>query len=179
MINAWWCLFKKEFRLMRSFLLANGMILIAGGMIGADLAYHYHSGMSSFFLFVVMVWHFFYLLVYLISSLWAEKHYAPIWMQSPQPAWVLLSVKIASGLLLMYVSLFLNFVLWLWVVHLDFQTGSFQGVNGLRFLLPVAELIKQHGSLLLLIFAQRGLFLAVLGVCIYLFGSLLQHSLGS
>jgi hypothetical protein len=73
MINAWWFLFKKEFRLMRSFLLVNWTVLISGGLIGADLAYRTHSGMSSFFLFVVMVWHIFYLLVYLISQSMGRK----------------------------------------------------------------------------------------------------------
>ncbi|HEX7064039.1 MAG TPA: hypothetical protein VF199_03135 [Bacillales bacterium] len=168
-MNVWWCFFKKEFRLMQSFWMTAGVAVVVACLAAAYLAFRFHSGIPSLALFILMVWHSFYLLIFVFVSLRREKSNTPIWMQSPQPAWFLLSVKFAAGLVLMYTSLVVNLLLWRWVMQLDFQTGLYSGHNQFRALLSISDLIQKNGALSILVIAERTLCLAALGTLIYFF----------
>lgn len=174
-MNVWWFLFKKEFRLMRSFWIIAGLGIIFAGMIGAYFAVRFHSGVPSLILFMLMFFHSFYLLFYLLVSLWAEKSNTPIWMQSPQSGVLLLSAKFAAGFVLMLASLVLNLVFWFWIVNLDFQTGLYQGGEYFQSLLTIEGLIRQHWFLSFIVFVQRALCMVALGALIYFLIDLLKY----
>lgn len=174
-MNAWWCLFKKEFLLMRMFWIINAFILVVAGAVGIYTAFRFHSGIPSFGLFILMVWHSFYLLLYLLISLRAERVNAPTWLQSPQPGWSLLSAKFAAGILLMFGSLLVNFLVWDWVMDLDF--GGSANVQPLGFLAPIFHEIRQHWFLGAISLTKRALCLATAGVLAYFFVDLLKYVL--
>lgn len=174
-MNVWWFLFKKEFRLMRPFWMITGLGIILIGIIGAYLAAQFHSGVPSLILFMLMFFHSFYLLLYLLISLQTEKSNTPIWMQSPQSGVLLFSVKFAAGFVLMLASLVLTLVFWFWIVNLDIQTGLYRDGRYLQSLLTIEGLIRDHWMLSFIVFAQRGLFLAALGVLIYFIVDLLKY----
>jgi uncharacterized membrane protein YfcA len=176
-MNAWWSLFKKEFRLMRFYLLINGWLLIVGGMVGIFTAYKHHSGIPSLILFIALIWHTIYLLVYVLKSLGAEKRHTPIWLQSPQSAWILISAKFTAGVVLLCTSLSVNLFLWIWLVQVEFHTGSFQGPPGFEFMPALVETLKQHPGILALITIQRSLLLGALGFMIYFIVEIFKYSL--
>jgi len=176
-MKVWWLLFKKEFRLMQKFWFIAGLLVILLGLIGAYIASQFNSGIPSLVLFMLLFFHSFYLFLYLISSLQAEKNNTPIWMQSPQSGVFLLSVKFAAGFILMLTMVVLNFILWSWTVDLDFQSGLYQGGAYFQSLLVIKDLIKQHLLLTLLVFTQRALFLASFGSLIYFFIDLLKYAI--
>ncbi|MEN1969537.1 hypothetical protein WMZ97_15855 [Lentibacillus sp. N15] len=176
-MNVCWFLFKKEIRLMRSFWMIAGLVMLFVSFVGIYLAAKFHSGVPSLILFMVMFFHSFYLLFYLLVSLQKEKRNTPIWMQSPQSGILLLSVKFGAGFLLMLGSLVLNLLLWFWVVNLDIQTSLYQGGAYFQSLMTIEDLIKEHWILSFVVFIQRGLFLAGLGVLIYFSVDLLKYIL--
>ncbi|HET7656709.1 MAG TPA: hypothetical protein VFK37_00325 [Bacillales bacterium] len=174
-MSVWWCFFKKEFRLMQSFWVTAGVALIIAGLTATYLAYQFHSGVPSMALFIVMVWHSFYLFIYMMVSLRREKGNTPIWMQSPQPAWLLLSTKFAAGLVLMYASLVVTLAFWQIVMNLDFQTGLYQGQHQFRVLLSISDLMQAHWGMSILAISKRALCLSALGTLIYFFIDLLKY----
>ncbi|GGP16367.1 hypothetical protein [Oceanobacillus neutriphilus] len=176
-MNVWGFLFKKEIRLMRSFWMTAGLVILLISMMGGYLATRFHSGVPSLILFMLMFFHSFYLLLYLLVSLRKETRNLPIWMQSPQSGILLLSVKFGAGFLLMLGSLVLSLLLWLWVVNLDIQTSLYQGGAYFQSLTAIEDLIKEHWILSFVVFAQRGLFLAGLGVLLYFSVDLLKYTL--
>lgn len=176
-MNAWWCLFRKEFRLMRAYAITNGLLLLFGGIFAISMANSYHHGLSSLVLFIAMIWHSVYLLLYMFKSLRAEKKNTPLWLQSPQSGWMLIFAKFAAGLVMMGGSLGVNLILWLWAVHLDFLTGLYQGPSGLRFLLSFHSQFMQHWGLLALESVQCALLLAALGCLIYFIVNICKYVL--
>lgn len=176
-MNAWWILFKKEFRLTQSFWAIAALVVIIAEMIGAYFALQFHSGIPSLVLFMLMFFQSFFLLLYLLVSFQMEKSHTPIWIQSPQSGAFLLSVKLAAGFVLMSLSLILNLILWLWVVKLDFQSSLYQGGEYFQSLLAIEGLIKQHWFLSFIVFGQRALFLAALGMLIYFLIDLLKYAI--
>jgi uncharacterized membrane protein YfcA len=177
-MKLWWILFNKEFRLMQSFLLVHAFIFLVFGTVGTYLAARYHSGVPSLLLFIAIVWHTFYLLIYMVKSLRKEKKNVPIWMHSPQSGWFLLSAKFAAGLSLLCISLIIITGLWLWMMDLDFPKGAVEWENGFPFLHTMNAIIKQHWGVLALTFALRALFLAVLVTFIYFIRDVWKYTLG-
>lgn len=176
-MNVWWLLFKKEIRLMRSFWVIAGLAILFISLAGVYLAARFHSGVPSLVIFMLLFFHSFYLLLYLLVSLQKEKRYAPVWMQSPQSGILLLFVKFGTGFLLMLGSFVLNLLLWFWIVNLDIPTSLHQGDAYFQSILTIEDLIKEHWILSFIVFIQRGLFLAGLGVLVYFSVDLLKYIL--
>ncbi|OYD08307.1 hypothetical protein [Paludifilum halophilum] len=148
-MSVWWYLFRKEFRLMRTFWIVNGLLLLCAGLISGYAVHLHRSVLPELFLAVFLAWHTFYLLLYLLLSFHEEQRNAPLWMQSPQSGWLLLSAKFVAGWVLFCLSWILTLLL-LWVVT--------EGVPGWRSL---------NGGILILAFTQRVLFFAELGALVY------------
>jgi hypothetical protein len=178
-MKVWWSLIKKEFRLMQPFLLINGLVLFISGVVGVYLALQFHSGVPSLILFIAMIWHYIYLLVYLLISLRKERRYAPIWHHSPQSGWCLLSAKFTVGLVMLSLSLTLFTVLWLEIMPMDYHANPdpSQSWGGFPFLVFIQFLVQHNWGLLVIIFLLRALLLAALGVFIYYIRDMIKYFL--
>ncbi len=177
-MKLWWILCKKEFRLMQAFLLMHACIILVFGTAGIYLAARYHSGVPSLLLFIAIAWHVFYLLVYMLKSVRKEKRYAPIWLQSPQSGWFLLSAKFAVGLGILCLSLGILTGLWLWMMSLDFPNGAVEWENGFPFLHKMNAIIKQHWFVLALTFVLRALLFAAIITLIYFVRDIWKYTFG-
>lgn len=174
-MTAWWVLFKKEFLLMRMFWIINAFILVVAGVAAVYTASRYHSGIPSFALFLLMVWHSIYLVFYMLVSLRLERGNAPTWLQSPQPGWSLLSAKFVAGLVLMLGSLLVNFLIWNWVLQLDF--GGAHSVQPFGFLAPIFNVIRAHWLLGAVSLTKRALCVATAAILVYFVVDLMKYSL--
>jgi hypothetical protein len=176
-MKLWWMLMQKEWRLMHNFLVANGLILALFSTAGVYFANRYQSGVPSVVVFAAMVWHMLYLLIYVLNSLRKEKHNAPVWLNSPQSGWFLLSAKYAAGLFAISISLYLVTGIWLWIVHLDYAGKVFANEAVTPFLVRMESIITDHWFILGLLLILRALFLAVLGGTIYFIREILKNKL--
>ncbi|WP_028776011.1 hypothetical protein [Shimazuella kribbensis] len=168
----WWVLFQKEFRLTRLFWIVNLLVLLTIGIGGIYLANSSHSGIASLSLFVLIIWHHFYLLAYLLFNLYEEEIHGSLWLQSPQSGWILLSAKFFAGVILMFLSLLLTFTFFWTTLHFDFST-----TNNNSFLAVTTQLFKQHAIELFIFIPFRSLLLASLGFLFYFIGNLLRDKL--
>ncbi|MFD2615007.1 hypothetical protein [Paenibacillus gansuensis] len=101
---AWTALFRKDFRLSRTLLLAglvmNLLILVlALLMAGGDKLYVFIP------LLAAVVFHIFYLPVLLFASLKSEARQLHIWLHHPLPAATLLLSKLLNGIVMAVISL--------------------------------------------------------------------------
>jgi len=101
-MNVWWNLLQKEYRMTRNSALISLAILIIGGLWLVYLSYRYNIGIiivPASFLLVLLL---FFPAIYMVKSLaWEWKITPHLWLHCPQPAWMLLSAKLAIALLQM------------------------------------------------------------------------------
>jgi hypothetical protein len=101
-MNVWWNLFQKEYRMTRNSAFISLAILLIGGLWLVYLSYRYNLGVifvPAAFLLIVLL---FYPAIYIVKSLaWEWKVTPHLWLHCPQPAWMLLSAKLANALLQM------------------------------------------------------------------------------
>lgn len=107
-MSAWCNLLQKEYRMTRNSALISLAILLVGGLWLVYLSYRYNMGViivpSSFLLLLLL----FYPAIYMVKSLaWEWKVTPHLWLHCPQPAWMLLSAKLAVALLQMLVIIFI------------------------------------------------------------------------
>ena len=102
-MSAWQGLLKKEFRLGRTWLFTGLLLLIPAVMVNYYFA-DVKEGIIAFAALLIGL-HFFYMAVYMFSSLNLESDKLQLWLQNPQPARNLLLAKLLNGLFSMLVSL--------------------------------------------------------------------------
>lgn len=119
-MSAWSNLLQKEYRMTRNSALISLAILLAGGLWLVYLAYRYNMGViivPSAFLLVLLL---FYPAIYMFKSLaWEWKVTPHLWLHCPQPAWMLLSAKLAVALLQMLVIILIAAALLLLGVYVS------------------------------------------------------------
>lgn len=108
-MNAWTAQFKKELHL-GGFRLMPAMELIAM-LLGILGAWHWNSLDIAFGVgFFLICLHLFYLLVFLVTNVFAERKTFHLWLHNPLAGWQLLLAKLAAGFLSMAVSYILAVV---------------------------------------------------------------------
>ena len=101
-MNAWWHLLHKEYRMTRASALLALAILLIGGLWLVYLSSRYNIGMIIVPAPFLLVFLLFYPAIYILKSLqWEWKVTPHLWLHCPQPAWMLLSSKLAVALLQM------------------------------------------------------------------------------
>lgn len=134
-MKAWLTLLKKEFLLTRNSLLWKLLFLVAAGLLGVYFAYRNNDRPGLIVVLAVMVvaFHVFYLAAYIFKSLREEwEHTSHLWLNSPQPGWMLLSAKLVGGLinLLALFGVTCSFTLWItWIELNNFALSGFQNAD--------------------------------------------------
>lgn len=101
-MSAWCNLLHKEYRMTRTSALLTLAILLIGGLWLVYLSSRYNIGMIIVPASFVLVFLLFYPAIYILKSLhWEWKVTPHLWLHCPQPAWMLLSAKLAVALLQM------------------------------------------------------------------------------
>ncbi|TEB04190.1 hypothetical protein Psch_03915 [Pelotomaculum schinkii] len=101
-MSAWWNLLHKEFRMTRTSALLALAILLIGGLWLVYLSSRYNIGIIIVPASFLLVFLLFYPAIYVLKSLhWEWKVTPHLWLHCPQPAWMLLSSKLAVALLQM------------------------------------------------------------------------------
>jgi len=134
-MKAWLTLLKKEFLLTRNSLLWNLLFLVVAGLLGVYFSYRNYErpGLIVVLALIVVGFHVFYLAAYMFKSLREEwEHTSHLWLNTPQPGWMLLSAKLASGLLNMLVLFIVTccFTLCItWIELTNFTRYGFQNFD--------------------------------------------------
>lgn len=136
-MSAWWNLLHKEYRMTRTSALLMMAILLIGGIWLVYLSSRYNNiGIifvpAVFLLFILL----FYPAIYILRSLhWEWKVTPHLWLHCPQPAWMMLSAKLAVALLQMLVVMLTAAALLLLGIYVT-STPQELGVITLSSLLP-------------------------------------------
>ncbi|MFT8708416.1 MAG: hypothetical protein ABF820_03265 [Sporolactobacillus sp.] len=119
-MNAWTAQFKKELHL-GGFRLMPAMELIAM-LLGILGAWRWNSPDIALMIGVFLVFlHLFYLLVFLVTNVFAERKTFHLWLHNPLAGWQLLLAKLAAGIVSMLVSYALAGV-YTWICFLVSQS---------------------------------------------------------
>ncbi|MDD4239339.1 MAG: hypothetical protein PHT62_12415 [Desulfotomaculaceae bacterium] len=101
-MSAWWTLLQKEYLMTRTSALLSLAILLIGGLWLVYLSSRYNIGLIIVPASFLLVFLLFYPALYILKSLnWEWKITPHLWLHCPQPAWMLLSAKLAIALLQM------------------------------------------------------------------------------
>jgi hypothetical protein len=101
-MSAWWLLLQKEYRMTRTSALLSLAILIIGGLWLVYLSSRFNISVIIVPASFILVFLLFYPAIYMLKSLsWEWKVTPHLWLHCPQPAWMLLSAKLALALLQM------------------------------------------------------------------------------
>lgn len=99
-MSAWVNLFQKEYRMTRNATFISLAILLAGGLWLLYLSYRHNIAVLLIPAGFLLVFLLFYPAMYILRSLaWEWKVSPHLWLHCPQPAWMLLSAKLAHPLL--------------------------------------------------------------------------------
>ncbi|MGC4376717.1 hypothetical protein WD019_07265 [Fictibacillus sp. Mic-4] len=135
-MNVWRGLLKKEYRLGLPVMVIELSVLFL--CIGFAFFLEWKTGRPDFLIVtsvMLLFFHCFFLFVYMPVSLALEKKRMHLWLHNPASGAVLLSAKMAAGLLFMVASLFITslFVLYSCVFHYDvFQESNVTGLHIFR-----------------------------------------------
>lgn len=114
-MSAWWNLIKKEYRMTRNAYLISLFILLAGGLWLVYMSHRYQVGIIIVPTAMLLTFLVFYPALYMLRSLaWESKITPHLWLHCPQPAWMLLSAKLAVSLVQMLVIIAMAAGLLLW-----------------------------------------------------------------
>lgn len=98
-MHAWRTLFKKEYRMTRNSFLVSLSIILIGGLWFIYLSHRHHTAFIIVPLSLLLIVLMFYPAMYMLKSLaWEWKVTPHLWLHCPQPAWMLLSAKLANSL---------------------------------------------------------------------------------
>jgi len=121
-VSAWVSLLKKEINSTKSRVLWGLVIVIAIGLLDVYLANYYgRPGMATILAVIAIVFHMFYLAIYMLKSLSNEWSNAHLWLHLPSSGWALISAKLASGLIAMLVSFGITCIFAFWVVSIELK----------------------------------------------------------
>ncbi|MCG8400316.1 MAG: hypothetical protein MJA84_01830 [Firmicutes bacterium] len=104
-MNAWFNLFKKEYRMVRTSFLVMLVMLIIGGLWVMYANWH-HLGIVLAPASLLFMSALFYPVFYMLAGVYNELRKTPhLWLHCPQPAWMLLSAKLVMALVVMLAML--------------------------------------------------------------------------
>ncbi|GGH74022.1 hypothetical protein JOD43_000190 [Pullulanibacillus pueri] len=108
-MDAWWHLFKKEFRLgMPAMLFTIIAFVVIVGLAGYFGIKHGQGTEPAIIAALILIpIHVFYLICYMFDSLQKERKKLHLWLHNPLPGYSLLLAKLVSGLMAMTITLFL------------------------------------------------------------------------
>lgn len=99
-MSAWLNLFQKEYRMTRNATFISLAIILAGGLWLLYQSYQHNIAVLLIPAGFLMAFLLFYPAMYILRSLaWEWKVSPQLWLHCPQPAWMLLSAKLAHPLL--------------------------------------------------------------------------------
>jgi len=121
-LEAWVSLLQKELKSTKSSVLWGFAIVIALGLLNVYLAYYNgRPGLATGLAVVAIVFHVFYLAIYMLKSLSNEWSNAHLWLHLPSSGWVLMAAKLASGLIAMLISFSIACIFAFWVVSVELK----------------------------------------------------------
>ena len=139
-MSAWWNLFKKEYRVTRTSALIFLAILLIGGLWLVYLSQRYSVGVIIGPTSMLLAFLVFYPATYILKSLsWEFKVTPHLWLHCPQPAWMLLSAKLAIGLFQMLVIMSITAALLFWGILNSSLPGQLSGIipSPISFLMEI------------------------------------------
>lgn len=164
-MNAWSGLFKKEFRLgLPSIYLSLALITIWFAF-GIFLQWKLNGPIVLFgFSIIAIVWHVFYLPIYLMTSINRERGRMHLWLHSPHSGNVLLLAKMINGIVAMLLSLTVTIGISFFVYRSAYP--AIQEVIGTQIndLLTLGALFTAQIALASLYFTIWGIFLWVVNL---------------
>ncbi|SFG28447.1 hypothetical protein SAMN05660649_01270 [Desulfotomaculum arcticum] len=98
------------------------LFLVAAGFLGVYFAYHNNERPGAIVVLAVIVIavHVFYLATYMFSSLKDEwERTSHLWLNTSQPGWMLLSAKLASGIINLLVLFGVTCFFTLWITRVE------------------------------------------------------------
>jgi hypothetical protein len=139
-MSVWWNLLHKEYRMTRISAFLALAILSIGGLWLVYLSARYNNiGIIIAPAIFVLIFLLFYPAIYILKSLYWEWKVTPhLWLHCPQPAWVLLSPKMAVALLHMLVVMLITaalLLLGIWVNPISQEAGNFTLSSLLPFII--------------------------------------------
>ena len=172
-MSAWTTLLHKEFRMTRNSALLSLAIVLIGGLW---LVYLSHDRSIAIILapaVLVPVILMFYPAIFMLKSLaWEWKVTPHLWLHCPQPAWMLLSSKLATALLQMLAIIIITALLLLLGVSVNPQ----QELDGINYSSLLAFVLEAGTYTAVFIFAASiyiGAWATLISTANYLAGSIL------
>lgn len=140
-MHPWWNLLQKEYRMTRNTAFLSLAILLIGGLWLVFLSSRYNLAVifvPAGFLLVLLM---FYPSIYMAKSLaWEWKVTPHLWLHCPQPAWMLISAKLAIALLHMVAIILIAaalLLLGLFVYPISQEIGGITPSSLLSFVIEV------------------------------------------
>lgn len=123
-MNAWFNLFKKEYRMVRTFFVVMLAMLVIGGLWTAYSNMD-HLGIILAPASLLIIFATFFPVFYMLTSVYQELRKTPhLWLHCPQPAWMLLSAKLSMAMVVTVALLLVDAVfIYLTLFTVSEQTG--------------------------------------------------------
>lgn len=170
-MSAWIALFKKECRLGSIGFFIALILLITVLAFGFYNRYRYGAPETLLVVGVVVVFfHAFYLLGYMIISLVSERKTLHLWLHHPLPASVLLGTKLMGGMIAMLISLV---VTCLYVLYGAFSQFDFLHEFGLQ-----ASAAFQIGFILVIHIILIAIYIAIVFTFLWVLRQALRTKIG-
>ncbi|OPX85488.1 MAG: hypothetical protein A4E53_03482 [Pelotomaculum sp. PtaB.Bin104] len=129
-MSEWLNLFQKEYRMTRNSALITLAIFLIGGLWLVYLSYFNSIAVIIIPAAFLLVFLLFYPALYVLRSLaWEWKVSPHLWLHCPQPAWMLLSAKLANALMHMVVVMVITAALLLLGISVNPHPEQLSGIN--------------------------------------------------